>query len=83
MESCRQSQRCRHSPAELHSRLPPRSPPRHGPSPCPIPPVWDLGERVSLVPQDLPGATGIPGCPAPVNQPGSSGRGSSRFLIRL
>ena len=93
MESCRQSQRCRDSPAKLSSRLPPRSPPQRGPSPCPIPPAWDFRERVFLAPQDLPGATGTPGCMAPVNQLGSSGRGSSsekvngidtyRFLTRL
>lgn len=60
MESCRQSQHCRDSPTKLRSRLPPRSPPRWGLSPCPIPPAWDFRERVFLAPWDLPGATVYP-----------------------
>lgn len=81
MESCRQSQRCRDSPTELRSWLPPRSPSHRGPSPCPIPPAWDFGERVFLAPQNLPGGTGTPGCTAPVNQGGSSGRGSGNEKV--
>ena len=63
MESCRRSQRCRDSPTELCSRLPPRSPPQRGPSP--FPPTWGSGERGFPAPQDLRGGgTGRPGCAA-------------------
>lgn len=81
MESCRQSQRCRDSPSRLRSRLPPHSTPRRGPSPCPIPPAWDFGQRVFPAPQDLPGATATPGGTAPAQQPGSSGGGSSHEQV--